>query len=161
MIKHIYIVLVSLVFLGCKRQDHELSFNIQRQVFLTCNSNPIKNLTIKNDSIKSNNFAVEAGLLIYWNGETSVRIPNELDLSNIPSGYIIRQGGRNYEGNKYFFKPNSSYTIKKFGGGKAGFYLRVWTDSLGKVFKTTHSKCGLKSLHSGEKKANVSEILTE
>lgn len=150
MIKYIYIGFVGLFLLGCKRQDHELSFDIQKQVILNCNSNPIDNLTIKNDSIKSNNFAVEAGLLIYWSGEISVRIPNELDLSNIPSGYIIRQGGRSYEGNKYVFKPNSSYTIKKFGGGRSEFYLRVWTDSLGKVVKTTHPKCGLQSLDSGE-----------
>lgn len=150
MIKYVYIVFVSLFMLGCKRQDHELSFDIQKQVILNCNSNPIDNLTITNDSIKSNNFGVEAGLLIYWNGDTNVKIPNELNFSNIPSGYIIRQGGRDYKGRKYIFKPNSSYTIEKFGGGRSEFYLRVWTDSLGKVVKTTHPKCGLQSLDNGE-----------
>jgi len=150
MIRYIYIGFVSLVLLGCKQQDHELSFDIQRQVLSSCNSNPIDRLSIENDSIKSNNFAVEAGLLIYWNGDTNVKIPNELNLSNIPSGYIIRQGGRDYKGRKYIFKPNSSYTIEKYGSGRAGFYLRVWTDSLGRVFKTTHPKCGLKSLDNGE-----------
>lgn len=150
MVKYFYIAFVGLGLLGCKRPDHELSFDLQRQIILNCNGNPIKNLTIKNDSIKSNNFAVEAGLLIYWEGETSVRIPNELDLSNIPSEYEVSQGGRVYKGKKYFFKPKSSYTIKKFGGGISSFYLRVWTDSLGKVYKTTHPKCGLKSLESGE-----------
>jgi len=150
MIKYIYIGFVGLVLLGCKRQGHELSFDLQRQVFFNCNSNPINNLSIENDSIKQNGFPIEGGLLIYWNEETSGGIPYELDLSNIPSGYAIRKGGREYKGHKYFFKPCSSYTVKKFGGGKTEFYLRIWTDSFGKVFKTTHPVCGLKSLEDGE-----------
>lgn len=150
MVKYFYIAFVCLGLLGCKRTGHELSFDLQRQVIISCNSNPINNLTIKNDSIKKNGFPLEGGLLIFWEGSTSVRIPNELDLSNIPLEYVVRQGGREYKGHKYFFKPNCSYMIKKFGGGISEFIIRVWTDSLGRVYKTTHSKCALKSLENDE-----------
>lgn len=150
MIKYFYIAFVGLALLGCKRPGHELSFDVQRQVIISCNNNPIKKLSMENDSIKKNGFPLEGGLLIFWEGETSVRVPNELDLSNIPSGYVITKGGRDYKGRKYFFKPNSSYLIEKFGGGISEFYIRVWTDSLGRVYKTTHPNCGLKSLESNE-----------
>ena len=150
MVKYFYIAFVGLGLLGCKRPDHELSFDIKKQVIVSCNNNQLNKLSIENDSIKKNGFPLEGGLLIFGNGTAGVRAPNELDLSNIPSEYVVRQGGRNYKGHKYFFKPNCSYMIEKFGGGRSSFYLRVWTDSLGRVYKTTHPKCGLKSLESGE-----------
>lgn len=150
MVKYFYIAFVGLGLLGCKHPDHELSFDLQRQIILNCNGNPINNLTIDNDSIKKNGFPLEGGLLIFWNGTAGVRTPNELDLSNMPSEYEVSKGGRVYKGHKYFFKPNCSYTIKKFGGGISEFIIRVWTDSLGKVYKTTHPKCGLKSLENDE-----------
>lgn len=150
MVKYFYIAFIGLVLLGCRRSSHELSFDLQKQVIVNCNNNQLNNLSIENDSINKKGFPVEGGLLIYWNGSAGVRTPNELNLSNIPSEYEVSQGGRVYKGKKYFFKPKSSYTIKKFGGGRSSFYLRVWTDSLGRVYKTTHPKCGLKSLESGE-----------
>lgn len=150
MVKYFYIAFIGVVLLGCKRPDHELSFDIQKQVIVNCNNNQLNKLSIENDSINKKGFPVEKGLLIYWNGTAGVRTPKELDLSNIPSGYRVMRGANDYEGYKYIFKPNSSYLIEKFGGGQTAFYLRVWTDSLGRVYKTTHPNCGLKSLESNE-----------
>ncbi|MNF06055.1 hypothetical protein D3C80_2059280 [compost metagenome] len=61
----------------------------------------------------------------------------------IPKDFYYFEGK---EAVKFKFKPNCKYTIEKSGGGNPAFKIRVWTDSFGKVFKTTHSSCGLKTL---------------
>lgn len=148
MIRYIFIIIAILSLSACNK--HEFSFDVKQQIFYSCNGIPIRNLTIKNDSIKNDGFPLEGTVSIYWNGNAGDKILNEIDLSNIPNSYILKKGGFQTKNKNYKLKPYSSYTVEKFGGGRPSFYLKIWTDSSGKVFKTTHPKCGLKSLENDD-----------
>ena len=88
--------------------------------------------------------------MITWKGKEGDKIVKEISISEIPKTYKITKGGIKINKSEYRLSSNSVYLIEKFGGGKPPFYIRIWTDSLGKVVKTTHPKCGLQSLDNGE-----------
>lgn len=46
MVKYFYIAFIGVVLLGYKRPDHELSFDIQKQVIVNCNNNQLNKLSI-------------------------------------------------------------------------------------------------------------------
>jgi len=89
-------------------------------------------LRIYNDSIKKDGL-YEAGESLLWNNTISP--PHELSLDSIPKGYGIR---------KIRLEPNCRYAIEE--SEYMYFVIRIWTDSTGRVYKTTHPKCGLESL---------------
>lgn len=140
------ILFCGFLFVSCDNRVHNLAFDIQKQVFYSCDSSPIRNLSIKNDSITIDGFPIEGDMLITWDGNVDDQIVKEISTFEIPKKYKFTKGGLKADKNEYKLRTNSVYLIEKFGGGKSSFYLRIWTDSTGKVFKTTHSKCGLKSL---------------
>ncbi len=118
---------------------HEMYFNIDKQQLICCDKIKLGMLHIDDDSHKES-------ISLFWEHDKTINNPPEfLDLNNIPNGYKITSGGLKRK--KPFRLPvNSSYTIEKSGGGSPSFKIRIWTDSKGKVYKTTHSECGLKSL---------------
>lgn len=136
-------IIFILFFASCIRQNHLLYFDIEDQTFCSCNSISITNLSIKNDSITNTGFPVEGGVLISFSGDSNEKIANCIKLNNIPNNYKVFIGGKYLNQHDYKLKPNSSYTVEKYGSGTTSFLLRIWTDSLGRVFKTTHPNCEL------------------
>ncbi|MDY3529819.1 hypothetical protein PG593_08530 [Riemerella anatipestifer] len=144
--KFILILFCGYLFSSCDNRGHSLAFNLQKQVFYSCDSSPIRNLSIRNDSITIDGLSIEGAMLISWDGNVDDEIAKEISVSEIPKNYKFTKGGLKADKSDYKLRGNSAYLIEKFGGGKSSFYLRIWTDSTGKVFKTTHPECGLKSL---------------
>lgn len=148
--KFFLIFFYGFLFAACDYREHKLAFNTQKQILYSCDSSSIRNLSIKNESITKDGFPVEGGILITWEGKEGDKIVKEISISEIPKTYKITKGGIKINKSEYRLSSNSVYLIEKSGGGKPSFYIRIWTDSLGKVFKTTHPKCGLQSLDNGE-----------
>lgn len=138
--KYFYIISLCLLLCSCFDSGHKLSFDVKNQTINSCNSSPIYHLSINNDSITKKGFPFEGGVLLSWDN-TITSPPMEVNIQHIPSNYTYSKGG--LESNlKYFkLKPNCSYLIEKWGFGKASFNIRVWTDSNGRVYKTTHPEC--------------------
>jgi hypothetical protein len=82
------------------------------------------------------------GKVIDWKGERALT-PLDFSFNKIPKGYHYFEGK---SATNFKFKPNCKYTLEKFGGGSPSFQIKIWTDSKGKVYRTTHPTCGLKSL---------------
>lgn len=144
--KYFYIIGISILCFSCHKSNNELKFDMERQIFCNCDNSPIRNLSITNDSISKNGFLFEGTFMLYWNGKKNEKIPKKINLSNIPDNYILTKGGLPIKVKNYKLKPLCSYLVEKKGFERPSFLLRIWTDSNGKIFKTTHSKCGLKSL---------------
>ena len=147
--KYFYIIGICVLLYSCHNPSHKLSFNIKRQILYSCDSNPIYHLTIDNDSITKKGFPFEGGVILSWNDSIN-NPPKEINILHVSSNYLFSKGG--IETNiKYFkLKPNCSYLIEKWGEGKPSFYIRVWTNSTGSVYKTTHPQCGIESLNNPE-----------
>lgn len=118
-------------------RHHEMYFNIDKQQLVCCDKIKLGMLHFDDDNHKES-------ISLFWeHNETNP--PEFLDLNNIPNGYKNTTGGLKRK-KKFRLSINSSYTIEKSGGGSPSFKIRIWTDSSGKVYKTTHSICGLKTL---------------
>lgn len=144
------LALCVILFISCDSRGHKLAFDLQKQVFYSCDSSPIRNLSIDNDSITKDGLSFEGGMMINWDGNVDDEIVKEISINEIPKNYKFTKGGLKADKSEYKLRANSVYLIEKYGGGKSSFYIRIWTDSAGKVYKTTHSKCGLKSLENDE-----------
>ena len=134
--------MIIFLLTSCKRTHHEFYFDIKNQKMVCCDNSPIYQLTIDNDSTTVDNFPYEGGMVLVWEGDRSIA-PREFSFNNIPALYCFSKGksAKNFK-----FKPSCKYYIKKYGGGNPSFKIKVWTDSNGKVYKTTHPSCGLKTL---------------
>lgn len=144
--KYSCLIMISVLVFSCKKTKHELSYNVKEQVFYSCNRSPLRNLRISNDSIKKDGFLFEGAWLLSWNGKEGNDILSELKLQNLPNNYTLTKGGLRVDSKICKLKPNCSYLVEKFGGGQPSFFIRIWTNSISNVYKTTHPKCGLKSL---------------
>lgn len=138
----VFLFVLPFILFSCKRTHHEFYFDIKDQKMICCDNVRVYQFTINNDSITAKGFPYESGKVITWEGDRGLA-PLEFSFNNIPKSfhYFESKSAINFK-----FKPNNTYSIKKFGGGNPSFKIRVWTDSKGKVFKTSHSTCGLKTL---------------
>jgi hypothetical protein len=136
------LLLLIILLSSCKSSDHEFYFDIHEQSIITCDQQPIIKLLITNDSIKPDGFLYEKGSFLVWNGNQS-SAPAKLSLNKISKGYYYFEGKSAID---FRLKPKNTYTIEKSGGGNPSFKIRIWTDLNGKIYKTTHQNCGLKSL---------------
>lgn len=143
-LKYFLVLMLMLSILSCKRTHHEFYFDIKQQKVVSCDKVPIYSLDIENDSIKADGFLYEGGGLFVWKGDIS-SAPRDFSFEKIPKEYHYFKGGILSKLN-FKFKPNCKYTLEKSGGGSPSFKIRIWTDSTRKVYKTTHSECGLKTL---------------
>lgn len=116
-------------------------FDIETQELKSCGKG-FYTFEITHDSIvyESTNFT--------WNYDKSKeKIPKKINLNNIPNGYDFFNG---IEYNLFHLEKNRKYKITfytyLFLGGREVYIINIWTDSTGRVYKTTHSDCGLESL---------------
>jgi len=140
-----FIVLIFGFHLMSHPPQYELSFKVNEQKLVECNSRQLLSFSIENDSITKDNGAYEMTKIITWDNEGQ-QAPYEFSFKDIPEGYSLFGYKNNTSLNKLELKPNCSYTIEQYGGGGINFKIRIWTDSSGRVYKTTHPVCGLKSL---------------
>lgn len=140
--KYNLLLIIILLFNSCKRTHHEFYFNTKEQKIISCDNVPMRSLSIDNDSIKIDGFPYERGVILDWEGDVS-STPISFSFDNIPNEYHYFEGKSAIN---FKFKPNCKYTLEKSGGGSPSFKIRVWTDSKGKVYKTTHAECGLETL---------------
>lgn len=140
--KYVFLIILIFLFFSCKRTHHEFYFDVKEQKVISCDNVPIYSLSINNDSIKANGFLYEGGIILDWEGDRH-STPLNFSFNKIPNEYHYFEGK---SATSFKFKPNCKYTLEKSGGGSPSFKIRVWTDSIGKVYKTTHSICGLKTL---------------
>lgn len=125
----------SLVIMLCSCSGHDMYYDINNQKLISCDKKRFRMLEISGES---------DGVLLFWS-DTARQAPKILSLNHISKEYEIRTGG--LKRNKPFFLiPNESYLITKSGSGEPDYSIRIWTNSKGTVFKTTHPKCGLESL---------------
>lgn len=140
--KYGFLLILAILLSSCKTTDHEFYFDIKQQSIKSCDNKGIFNLMIKNDSIKPDGFLYEGGKFLVWKGNLSL-VPEEFSFININKDFHYFEGK---SARDFKFKSNCKYTIEKSGGGNPSFKIRIWTDSMGKVYKTSHPSCGLKSL---------------
>lgn len=137
------ILLIFIFFMfSCKRTHHEFYFDIKEQKVVSCDKVPFYSLYIDNDSITKKGFNYDYGAILEWKGDRQLT-PYDFSFNNIPKEFHYFKGESAVN---FKFKANSKYTLEKSGGGSPSFKIRIWTDLNGKVFKTTHSNCGLESL---------------
>jgi hypothetical protein len=127
---------VSFIFVAllCSCTTNEISFDINKQQVVSCNSKTLYNLTVDD----------KAGSDIFWlEWEDSSHAPLTINLARIPEGYQISKGGENVPiSNRYItLKGSSSYIITRSGGDAGDFEIEIITDEKGKVFKTSHPDC--------------------
>jgi hypothetical protein len=140
--KYGFLLILTILLSSCKTTDHEFYFDINKQSIKSCDNERIVKLLIQNDSIKPDGFLYEGGKFLIWKGNPSLA-PDEFSFININKDFHYFEGK---SAKDFKFKSNCKYTIEKSGGGNPSFKIRILTDSLGKVSKTTHPTCGLKSL---------------
>ena len=118
---------------------HDISFVVSGQKIVSCNSNPIRNISIEIDSVDNKGYRVGEIIILIWK-DRETEPPSEISINNLPPGYSTMEGSETPERLK--IKANSSYIIKKYGGGREPAMIRIWTNSLGKVNKSTRLTCG-------------------
>ncbi|AND64192.1 hypothetical protein B0A78_11495 [Flavobacterium columnare NBRC 100251 = ATCC 23463] len=145
MVKYFYTISLVFLLISCNSDTvHQIYFDVEKQVLYSCNESPLKNISIESDSISKEGFPINESMMLVWNNNQKSP-PLEISFKKIPVYYTYTKGGikRNI---KYFnLKPNCSYFIEKWGGGKKSFIVKIWTDSLRNIYKTTHKDCGSKS----------------
>ncbi|SNR84334.1 hypothetical protein [Flavobacterium sp. ov086] len=140
--KYGFLLILAVLLSSCKITDHEFYFDIKQQAIKSCDNVGILKLMIKNDSIKLGGFLYEDGKFLVWKGDPGLA-PDEFSFINVNKDFHYFEGK---SARDFKFKSNCKYTIENSGGGNPSFKIRIWTDSVGKVYKTTHPTCGLKSL---------------
>ena len=125
--KKILVILVFFASISCS--NHKMYYNVDKQELISCNKLSFYNLSID---------GVNDDIHIYW--RDYINTPEVLNLNNISDGYKKTSGGIKRM-RPFRLEPNSEYTISKSGLGKMTHMIKVWTDTTGKVFKTTNPNC--------------------
>lgn len=126
------LLLSLLLFFSCK-YNNDIYFDIDKQQLNSCNG-VLRNIVISSS---------DDGISLFWN-DTMRTAPKTLNIDSIPVGFKITSKGL-LRKNKFQMIPNTKYTIEKWGSGVESFTIDIWTDSKGKVLKTSNSKCGIES----------------
>lgn len=142
----VFLFVLTFLFYSCKRSLHEFYFDVKNQKVISCDKVRFYELFIKNDSITEDNFPYESGKILVWKGDRGFA-PYEFSFNKIPESFYFFKGK---SAKRFKFKSNCRYIIEKGGGGSPSFRIKVWTDSKGKVYKTTHPSCGLETLSSSD-----------
>lgn len=123
-----------LICISC-RIEHDFCFDINLQEVVCCDKKRIYYLDIssKDDSVS-----------LRWTGKRE-DAPKKLKIDSIPKEYEQYRGGLSTK-KKFKLNRNSKYLIEKGGGGGVDFTINIWTDSNGKVFKTSHPTCRVVNL---------------
>ncbi|MFB3388684.1 hypothetical protein [Flavobacterium sp. LAR06] len=125
--------MISFAILLCSCTGHDMYYDINNQKLISCNNKKFRMLEIsgKSDEVS-----------LFWS-DTVQDAPKILSLNHIPKEYEIRTGGLK-RNRPFFLIPNESYLIIKSGSGESNHSIRIWTNSKGSVYKTTHPQCGMK-----------------
>lgn len=124
------LLMCALAIIICSCSDHKMYYDVKNQELISCDKKRFRMLEISSEN---------EGTTLFWY-DTVNMAPNVLILNNIPDGYEIKTDGLRRK-NPFLLIPNESYLIIKSGGGVPEDSVRIWTDSKGKVYKTTKSKC--------------------
>ena len=134
--KYLIAFSLSIAIPGCTFffPSNAIYFDIKEQAIKSCNSNGIRNLSIKLDSS-------ETGYSIKWSDKDK-DAPTIINLSSIDNNYYISKGYLETIDNKKFkLAPLSKYTIERAQGDAGGYRIDVWTDEYGKVVKADPASC--------------------
>jgi hypothetical protein len=129
-----FLVIVMFILTSCKKP--KIYFNLSRQELIECSSYGLKNITIDNDSINKNGFAVEPTIELKWEGDTPS--PSIISFNNL-SNYTIISNEKKL--NSLKLMNNTRYKISYHVVGKQDFDIIVKTDENGKIYKTTNENC--------------------
>lgn len=129
-----FLVIVMFILTSCKKP--KIYFNLSRQELIECSSYGLKNITIDNDSINKNGFAVEPTIELKWEGDTPS--PSSISFNNL-SNYTIISNEKKL--NSLKLMNNTRYKISYHVVGKQDFDIIVKTDENGKIYKTTNENC--------------------
>lgn len=126
--KNILMFIIFTLFTSCT--THQIYFDIGSQQLISCNSSTFSSLSID---------GYDNSVSLFWQDTINIA-PHKLDLNNIPNRYKETTGGVKRV-KPFKLLPNSQYTISKDGMGRNPHYIRIWTNAIGNVYKTTHPNC--------------------
>lgn len=124
-----------MIFLFSSCYSNAIYFDIENQSIKSCNIKGIRQIYIESDS--SNEM-----YLISWTDST-LRAPRDVKLKNIQSGYSVYKNWNNEIISNIKFKLSalSAYSIERVQDDASGYKIKVWTDWLGNVNKTSQPLC--------------------
>jgi hypothetical protein len=116
-------ILITLLLSSCASNVFYLDVEKNK---LWSNGKRINSFTIESDSLQEI-------YSIYWNGVYS-RAPYSINLGDPDATYNIEKNRKLILNNKEFkLTPLSSYKIWRGGGDAAPHFIKVWTDSTGRI----------------------------
>ena len=122
------VFLLPILFISCFKSN-EIYFDIASQAVRSSSLKGIRQLYIENDSIPE-------AFLISWEGSNN-SVPDFVDFNSINEAYHINKGQKKIDNSKFKLMPFSKYTIERMQGDVGPYYLYIWTDGNGKVFKAS------------------------
>lgn len=130
-----FLMIMIFFLVSCKKP--KIYFDISKQELIECSNYGLKDVTIDNDSIDENGFAIEPTIQLIWKGTT--QSPFNISLNSLPKSYEIISNDKNLSHLKLM--KNSSYKISYHVIGKQDFEIKVWTNKNGDVYKTSNENC--------------------
>lgn len=130
-----FLVTMTIFLVSCEKP--KIYFDISKQELVECSSYGLKDVTIDNDSIDGNGFAVEPTIQLKW--KNTAQSPLSIPFDRVPKSYEIISNDKYLSRLKLM--GNSSYKISYHITGKQDFEIKVWTDKNGEVYKTSNEKC--------------------
>lgn len=129
-IKHVAALAVLSLLASCTASN-AISYDVANQEIKSCHNRIIKNVTITNDSNLNESY------LIMWNDKTTAPEPGALKLYPLSEGYTVY-----YEDTTQLaLQPDATYTIRRSGGDRSDYKIKVYTDKNGLIYKTDQADC--------------------
>jgi hypothetical protein len=131
-----FILLLGLVFFISCFHGNEIYYDIKEQSIKSCNQKGIMNLYIEN--LKTSDM-----YKFEFNDTMKNQIPNVVYVDSISNQYTIYKGWQKKitENSKFKLTPLSQYTIERVQGDASSYKIEVWTDSNGRVIRSSKEKC--------------------
>ena len=128
-LRSIFAVIVLLT--SC--QSNEISFDVKNQILVSCSSKKFDRFSVVNE----NNLDVYE----FRFSASSFFAPDKFNINKITKEFEIKKNMIMISVGDFKLSPLSRYTIRRTGGDASGYKIRIWTDSLGFVVKTTKPIC--------------------
>ncbi len=130
-----FLVILTFILTSCKKP--QIYFNLSKQELIECSNYGLKNITIDNDSINKNGFAVEPTIELKWESDTPS--PSSISFNNLSNSYTIISNEKKLSSLKLM--KNTRYKISYHVVGKQDFAITVKTDENSKIYKATNESC--------------------
>lgn len=133
MIRNCILVFVfGFMILQSSCSNNQICFDVGSQSIISCSG-------------KLYQFEIFEGSEVYfikW-ANPNIPPPTEVNLRNIPQGYIILKGWKQerIKNNYITLKPSFDYRIEKTGGDASSYRITIHIDSFGRVVKSSQENC--------------------